>query len=86
MKTIKFNGCKHLDFNDNYAAKKNAIMSNGQTKACWNRPVMDETYPALVQFCKLRGRLNNPLSCLCEINKQCIDYVDYEHTVEIDNE
>lgn len=81
--TVKFNGCKHLDFSNSYAAKKNAINSDGQTKACWNRPVIDETYPSLVQFCKLRGRLNNPESCLCERNKQCSDYVDMEHEVEV---
>lgn len=80
--TIKFNACKHLDFSNNYTAKKNAINIKGQTKVCWNRPVIDSTFPALVQFCKLRGRLNNPESCLCEANKQCSDYSDIEHVVD----
>jgi len=80
---VKFNGCRHLDFSDNYAAKKSAICINGKTKVCWDRPVIDETYPALVQFCLLRGRLNNPEFCLCEENKRCSDYVDIVHIVEI---
>ena len=80
-KEIKFTACEHLDFGDNYAAKKELISSDGQTKVCWDRPVIDESYPKLVQFCKKRGRMNNPEYCLCEKNKGCSDYKDFEHTV-----
>ena len=79
--TVKFTGCKHLDFSDNYTVKKNLIRVKDGTKVCWNRPVMGSYYPSLVQFCKLRGRLNNPESCLCDEHKQCSDYEETEHEV-----
>lgn len=83
MTKIKFRACEHLDFSDNYTAKKELINSDHETKVCWNRPVIDASYPSLVQFCKKRGRLNNPEMCLCEKNKRCHDYIEIEHTVEI---
>ena len=82
MRTIKFNACKYLDFDDNYSAQKNLISINGETKVCWDRPVPDESYPALVQFCTKRGRMNSPEMCMCEINKQCSDYKDFEHEID----
>ncbi len=78
---LTFTGCEHLDFSDNYAAKKEPIGIGNETKICWDRPVIDESFPALVQFCKLRGRLNNPEMCLCEKTKQCSDYVETSHDV-----
>jgi len=78
---INFLACEHLDFSDSYSAKKDAISTKFGTKICWNRPVIDSTYPSLVQFCKKRGRLNSPESCLCESNKMCSDYNDFNHTV-----
>ena len=51
-KEIKFRACIHLDFSDNYVAEKELIESCGETKVCWDRPVIDESYPKLVQFCK----------------------------------
>jgi len=87
MKTkINFLGCKYLDFSDHYSAKKEAIFVRSETKICWNRPVMDSTYPSLVQFCKKRGRLSNPVACLCESDKMCFDYIDFNHTVIFDND
>lgn len=80
-KKLKFTGCKHLDFSGNYTAKKELISVFGETKMCWDRPVIDHR-PALVQFCKLRGRLNNPEMCLCEKTKQCSDYDEIEHEVD----
>lgn len=84
METIKFTACKHLDFSDNYTAEKNLISTCGETKVCWDRSVLDDSYPRLVQFCKLRGRMNNPEMCVCEQNKQCSDYEDFEHEVALD--
>jgi len=83
MNKIKFTACKHLDFSDNYAAKKELIFTCGETKVCWDRPVSDDSYPRLVQFCKLRGRmrLNSPEMCICEKNKRCSDYEDFGHEV-----
>ena len=78
---IKFTACEYLDFNDNYSAKKDLIISDGVAKICWNRPVIDESYPQMVQFCKKHGRLNDPQCCLKESNKMCSDYKDFEHTV-----
>lgn len=83
LEELTFTGCKHLDYSDNYAAKKEPISVNGETKSCWHRPVLDETYPALVQFCKLRGRMNHPEMCLCEETKQCSDYNEIQHKVKL---
>jgi hypothetical protein len=80
---IKFTACEHLDFDDNYTAKKELIGNYGTTKVCWDRPVIDDSYPRLVQFCKKRGRLNNPECCLREADKMCSDYKDFEHSVII---
>jgi len=82
--TIFFTGCKHLDFSDNYTAKKNLINLGGETKVCWDRHVMDEADPRLVQFCKLRGRLNNPEACHCEAEKMCNEYLIFKHHVPLD--
>jgi len=82
---IKFRACENLDFSDKYAAKKELISINGETKICWNRPVVDESFPRLVQFCKLRGRMNNPEMCLCEKNKGCSDYKETEFTIKNPN-
>ena len=81
MKEIKFTACEHLDFSDNYTAKKEAISMQGTTKVCWDRPVIDDTYPRLVQFCKKRGRINNPEMCMCEQTKMCGDYSEMNHVV-----
>jgi len=81
-KKIKFTGCEHLDYGDHYTAKKELIVTSGVTKVCWNRPVIDSSYPSLVQFCKKCGRLNNPEACLCEKYKMCNDYNEIEHIVD----
>lgn len=84
MKAIEFKACEHLDFSDSYTAEKNLINSYGETKVCWNRPVIDSSYPSLVQFCKLRGRLNHPESCLCDKLSQCSDFNIAGHKVPLD--
>ena len=78
-KKIKFTACEHLDFDDNYTAKK----VNFGIKVCWKRDVIDESCPQVVQYCKKSGRLNNPESCLREADKMCSDYKEFEHTVII---
>ena len=80
METIKFNACEYLDYSDNYTAKKELIVIDRETKLCWNRPVIDNSFPRLVQFCKLRGRLCNPYCCTSEKNKMCSEYNEIEHT------
>ena len=81
-KKIKFTACEHLDFADNYTAKKVLINSFG-TKVCWEREVVDASFPRLVQYCKKSGRLNKPGDCLREADKMCSDYKEFEHTVII---
>lgn len=83
--TIKFTGCKYLDYGDNYGkCTKELISTCGETKICWQRPVIDSTDPSLVQFCSRRGRMNHPEMCLCEENKGCFDYEDFEHELNLD--
>jgi len=78
-KKIKFTACEHLDFADNYTAKKVLF----GTKVCWERKIVDVLFPRLVQYCKKSGRLNNPESCLREADKMCSDYKEFEHMVII---
>jgi len=78
-KKIKFTACEHLDFADNYTAKKVLF----GTKVCWERKIIDVLFPRLVQYCKKSGRLNNPESCLREADKMCSDYKEFEHMVII---
>jgi len=84
MSKVEFKACEQLDFSDNYSAKKVIIKQwNGDIKVCWNRPVLNESYPNLVQFCKLRGRLNNSSNCLYEVSRECSDFKEKLHTVEV---
>ena len=83
MKQITFTACEHLDFSDKYCAEKNLINLQGETKVCWNRSVIDSSYPALVQFCTKRGRMNSPEMCVCERTKMCNDYKDFKHKVDL---
>ena len=80
METIKFTACEHLDFADNYTAKKVLIYG---TKVCWERKIVEVLFPRLIQYCKKSGRLNNPDCCLRETDKMCSDYKEFEHTVII---
>lgn len=79
---LTFNACKHLDFESDYSATKE-VLANG--KVFWLRDVSyDPTLPSMVQFCELRGRLNDPEDCLCESKKRCNDYIEHEHHVEVE--
>jgi len=79
---LTFTGCEHLDFSDNFTAKKEPIEIMGKTKIYWKRQVIDETDPSKVQFCKLRGRLNVPDACLFKMTKECSEYNEIEHKVK----
>jgi hypothetical protein len=85
-KEIKFHACEHLDFSDNYTANKEPIQIKGEIKLCWDRPVIDNSYPRLVQFCKKRGRMSNPELCTSEETKQCSDYNEIEHIATFEPE
>lgn len=81
---LKFTACTHLDFDDNYGNCKKELVNVGETKVFWMREVSDIAMPSMVQFCKLRGRLNNPDACVCEENKRCSKYEDKIHSVVIE--
>lgn len=82
---IKFSACAYLDFSEKYTAHKEPISTPDGVKLCWFRPVPDSSYPALVQFCEKRGRLNSPECCLSEPNKMCSDYTDFEHSTTFED-
>lgn len=75
MSEITFKGCKQLDFEQNYVQCKLVQIAN---HICWERLVLPyEDAPRLVQFCKLRGRLNSPFNCV-NGNRQCSEYNEVE--------
>ena len=83
MQEICFTGCRHLDYRDDYAALKQAISVPGGPKVFWLRKVAPDL-PAMVQFCSLRGRLNNPTACLDKKSAMCRLYEEQEHKVWFD--
>ena len=76
---MKFTACKYLDFTNNYSAHKQPLVDTG--KVCWRRPSCYEGAPEMVQFCRKRGRLNNPYHCTTNELARCDLYEDYEHDV-----
>ena len=85
MATIKFKACESLDFDNDYAAKKDLI-ALGETKVFWMRPTVDPELPTMVQFCKKVGRLNSPEACTSCGKAMCGDYVEILHEVEVETE
>jgi hypothetical protein len=79
--SVQFTACRYLDYRDNYTAKKVLILL-GEIKVCWERPIIDDSYPKLVQFCKLRGRLNHPEMCTSKKDARCSEYRDFQHSVD----
>ncbi len=88
MEEIKFTGCQDLDFSDNYrpTCKRQLIKSGADAKLFWMRHDYGESNPLMVQFCKKRGRLNNPEACLSEAHSACNDYEEIEHVVMVEAE
>lgn len=70
-----FNGCEHLDFEPNYAAKRQQTPMG----LFWMR----EAEPSMVQFCKKKGRIYGCQSCLSEASKQCNSFNEVEHRVSV---
>lgn len=80
----EFTACKHLDYETNYVGcVRNGISGGRGTVLCWNRTQIDADLPRLVQFCKLRGRLNDPLACIQSERKVCNEYEDFNHVHRI---
>lgn len=75
---MKFKGCKNLSFENNYSQCEKVIVGN---HVCWERTFAEGDMPKLVQFCKLRGRINSSTGCIGDCNKICSDYEDFEHDV-----
>lgn len=83
---VKFTACEHLDFEPKYAGCKRQMLGqiSGDGKLFWMRPNYGMDNPTMVQFCKKRGRLNNPESCLKKENAVCSDYKEFNHVIEIE--
>ena len=77
---MRFSGCAHLDYRDNFRGAKKQAMGNG--KVFWLRDVTPDL-PQMVQFCEKRGRLNFPESCLDDCSARCSEYLETEHVVEV---
>lgn len=75
MNTVIFKGCEYLDFEPKYDAKRQQTGMG----LFWMR----EREPSMVQFCKKRGRLYGCQACLSESNKQCSDFNEVEHAVQV---
>ena len=79
---VKFTACEHLDYEPHYGdCKRQQIMCGGR-KLCWKRAVNGN----LVQFCKLRGRINNLTGCLSEATAACTEYNEVEHAISVSQE
>jgi len=77
--TVTFSGCKHLDYEDHFTARKQLLSGD---RVFWMREVSPyEGAPRMVQFCKRHGRLNGPEECLSEDKARCSDFCSVQHTV-----
>jgi len=77
--TVTFSGCKHLDYEDHFTARKQLLSGD---RVFWMREVSPyEGAPKMVQFCKRRGRINDPEGCLTEEKACCSDFSPAQHTV-----
>lgn len=68
-------GCKHLDYETNYADCQIRIIEPEGWKY-WERGErwLDyEEAPKYVQFCKLRGRINDIFSCINPSERSCYE-------------
>jgi len=82
METIEFEGCEQLNFSDDYK-KSCRLQQLGSGHLFWMRNKIWGD-PRMVQFCKLRGRLNHPESCLKKENAVCSEYKEFMHRIEVD--
>lgn len=76
---VEFTACEHLDFEPNYGKSNRQLIMCGETKLCWRRAINGD----LVQFCKLRGRINNPVGCVNKENASCSEYNDVERSIDV---
>ena len=88
MSKIKFTACAHLSFDKAKYGESCALnlLGGAQLKAVWFR--REPPYPGaprLVQFCNLRGRINDPTACLRKCDAVCGDYEDFEHSLNAED-
>lgn len=62
--------CKHLDYETEFIGCELQVMSDG-VKFWQRQDIPYEGAPINVQFCKLRGRVNNIWSCYQNSNMGC---------------
>lgn len=75
---MKAKGCKHLEYDETKYSPNCSIVELGGEHANWERKECD---PFSVQFCDLRGRLNQKTACTRWELKQCYEYEEQEHEV-----
>jgi hypothetical protein len=81
---IHFYGCEHLDFESDFSdCTKELIQHGGGQSVFWMREVVDPELPSMVQFCKNRGRMNNPCACLSNEEARCFDYKEKLYSVDV---
>jgi hypothetical protein len=84
---VNFTACEHLDYEPKYGNCKRQLISRGKTKLCWKRPVpTDDIEFSLVQFCKLRGRINSPTGCLDKSSAVCSEFNEVVRVVDVPQE
>ncbi len=81
--TVVFTGCKHLQFGNEFSAKKRLIgHPKDEVRVCWDRCDSSGNLQ-LVQFCKLRGRINYPDQCFSKDGMGCLEYEEQKHCVPL---
>jgi len=64
--------CKFLDYEGTYPAC--SLQESADGTKFWLRPAPYAGAPTAVQFCALRGRLNDMLACTSRAKALCSDY------------
>jgi len=78
--TVTFSGCKHLNYEDHFTARKQLLSGD---RVFWMRDVLYEDDPRMVQFCKKRGRINDPERCFTADKTCCSDFSPVQHRVVV---
>lgn len=88
MTTVKFEGCKYLDYDtEKYDKRLKLVALPVSLGVYWQRP--QELCNGLnmdVQFCAKRGRLNSKVACLKDAGFECSSGEMTTHIVEVSDE
>ncbi len=79
---IHFKACEHLDYGPDYGQCRRQLININGTSLCWRRTIIGD----LVQFCKLRGRINSPTACLSKDAAICNDFNETMKNVDVPQE